>query len=230
MANETLMIIEDEADIREFLRYTLEREGYKIIECESAEEAQDVLQKRTAPDLILLDLMLPGTDGYAFCRALRAEEHTARVPVIMVTARDEDADVVAGLEVGADDYVIKPFSSRILSARVKAVLRRAAVEPDDEKDTLVRGPIEIDRPRHAVRIDGQLLTLTLSEFKALDLFMKRPGVVFSRYQIVDAIHGEDYPVTDRSVDVLIVGLRRRLGDYGEWIETVRGVGYRMKMG
>ena len=228
MASETLMIVEDEADIRELLRYTLEREGYKVLECASAEEAQTVLQRKTPPDLILLDLMLPGTDGYAFCRAIRADERTAKIPVIMVTARDEDADIVAGLEVGADDYVTKPFSTRILSARVKAVLRRGAVEPGDEKAVLARGSFEIDRTHHAVRLDGQPLTLTLSEFKALELFVRRPGVVFSRYQIVDAVHGGDYPVTDRSVDVLIVGLRRKLGAHGEWIETVRGVGYRMR--
>ena len=228
MASETLMIVEDEADIRELLKYTLEREGYKVLECANAEDAQNMLQRKTLPDLILLDLMLPGTDGYAFCRALRADERTAKIPVIMVTARDEDADIVAGLEVGADDYMTKPFSTRILSARVKAVLRRVAVEPGDEKAVLTRGPLEIDRTHHAVRLDGQELTLTLSEFKALELFTRRPGVVFSRYQIVDAIHGGDYPVTDRSVDVLIVGLRRKLGTYGEWIETVRGVGYRMK--
>ena len=227
MANETLLIVEDEADIRELLRYNLEREGYKIRECCSAEEAKSCLA-RTIPDLILLDLMLPGTDGYAFCRAVRADERTAKVPVIMVTARDEDADVVAGLEVGADDYVTKPFSARILSARVRSVLRRAAVEPDDGKDILIRGPIEIDRTHHLVTIDGKPVELTLTEFKTLDLFMKRPGVVFSRYQIVDAVHGSDYPVTDRSVDVQIVGLRRKLGQLGELIETVRGVGYRMK--
>ncbi|MDD2460155.1 MAG: response regulator transcription factor [Kiritimatiellia bacterium] len=228
MANESVLIVEDDADIRELLGYTLKREGYTVEACDSAENAQNVLRRRTLPDLILLDLMLPGTDGYAFCRALRADERTARIPVIMVTARDEDADIVAGLEVGADDYVTKPFSARILVARIKAVLRRSAVEPGDEKDTLTQGPFEIDRLHHTARADGQALTLTLSEFKALELFAKRPGVVFSRYQIVDAIHGEDYPVTDRSVDVLIVGLRRKLGDCGEWIETVRGVGYRMK--
>jgi len=227
MANETLLIVEDEADIRELLRYNLEREGYKIRECCSAEEAKSYLA-RTIPDLILLDLMLPGTDGYAFCRAVRADERTAKVPVIMVTARDEDADVVAGLEVGADDYVTKPFSARILSARVRSVLRRAAVEPDDGKDILVRGPITIDRTHHLVTVDGEPLELTLTEFKVLELFMRRPGVVFSRYQIVDAVHGSDYPVTDRSVDVQIVGLRRKLGQLGELIETVRGVGYRMK--
>jgi len=227
MAHETLLIVEDEADIRELLRYNLEREGYKVLECGSAEEAKALLA-RTVPDLILLDLMLPGTDGFAFCRALRADERTAKVAVIMVTARDEDADIVAGLEVGADDYMTKPFSSRVLSARVRAVLRRGAVEPDDEKDVLVRGPIEIDRTHHSVKVGGKPVVLTLSEFKTLDLFVKRPGVVFSRYQIVDAVHGEDYPVTDRSVDVQIVGLRRKLGKYGELIETVRGVGYRMR--
>ncbi len=228
MANESVLIVEDDADIRELLGYTLKREGYTVEACDSAENAQNVLRRRTLPDLILLDLMLPGTDGYAFCRALRADERTARIPVIMVTARDEDADIVAGLEVGADDYVTKPFSARILVARIKAVLRRSAVEPGDEKETLTQGPFEIDRLHHTARMNGQPLTLTLSEFKALELFAKRPGVVFSRYQIVDAIHGEDYPVTDRSVDVLIVGLRRKLGECGEWIETVRGVGYRMK--
>jgi two-component system phosphate regulon response regulator PhoB len=183
---------------------------------------------RSIPDLILLDLMLPGVDGFAFCRAVRADERTAKVPVIMVTARDEDADIVAGLEVGADDYMTKPFSARILSARVRAVLRRRAVEPGDEANVLARGPFEIDRTHHAVKIDGHPVTLTLSEFKTLDLFMKRPGVVFSRYQIVDAVHGDDYPVTDRSVDVQIVGLRRKLGKFCDLIETVRGVGYRMR--
>ncbi len=227
MANETLLIVEDDADIRELLRYNLEREGYKIVESASSEEAHRQMAK-AVPDLILLDLMLPGTDGFAFCRAVRADERTAKVPVIMVTARDEDADIVAGLEVGADDYMTKPFSARILSARVRAVLRRRAVEPGDEADILTRGPVEIDRTHHAVTIEGQPLTLTLSEFKTLDLLMKRPGVVFSRYQIVDAVHGEDYPVTDRSVDVQIVGLRRKLGKYGDLIETVRGVGYRMR--
>jgi len=227
MANETILIVEDEADIRELIRYNMEREGYKVVECASSEEATASLA-RALPDLVLLDLMLPGTDGFAFCRGLRSTERTAKVPVIMVTARDEDADIVAGLEVGADDYVTKPFSARILSARVRAVLRRRASEPGDEKSVLVRGPIEIDRDHHAIKVDGNPVAMTLSEFKTLDLFVRRPGVVFSRYQIVDAVHGADYPVTDRSVDVQIVGLRRKLGKYGDLIETVRGVGYRLR--
>ena len=226
MANETILVIEDEADIRELLRYNMIREGYSVVECASAEEAQDWLKKKL-PDLILLDLMLSGTDGFAFCRGLRSVERTAKIPVIMVTARDEDADIVAGLEVGADDYVTKPFGARILAARVKAVLRRHAVEPEDSSDVLKRGPFEIDRTRHTATAGGKLLVLTLSEFKALELFVRRPGIVFSRYQTVDVVHGEDYSVTDRSVDVLIVGLRKKLGKYSDWIETVRGVGYRM---
>ena len=222
------MIVEDEADIRELVKFTLQREGYNIVGAASAEEAIDILKKGPAPDIFLLDLLLPGIDGYELCRRLRADKKHAATPVIMLTARDEDADIVAGLEVGADDYMTKPFSPRVLTARVKAVLRRATVEPSDAEDSVSHGPIHIDRLRHKVRADGADITLTPSEFKALELFMRRPGIVFSRYQIVDAVHGEDYPVTDRSIDVLIVGLRRALGACGEMIETVRGVGYRIK--
>lgn len=229
MAKEKVLIVEDEADIRELMRYNLEREGYQIHECASAEEAKVCLETYS-PDIILLDLMLPGTDGFALCRKLRSWEKTAGVPVIMVTARNEDADIVAGLEVGADDYITKPFSARILLARVKAVLRRCAVEAVDSKSVISLGAIEVDRKHHSVKLDGKNVILTLSEFKMLDLFVRRPGVVFSRYQIVDAVHGEDYPVTDRSVDVQIVGLRRKLGEYSSMIATVRGVGYKMSVG
>ena len=228
MAKEKVLIVEDEADIRELMRYNLEREGYQINECASSEDARTSLETYS-PDIILLDLMLPGTDGFAFCRELRVWEKTANIPVIMVTARNEDADIVAGLEVGADDYITKPFSSRILLARVKAVIRRCAVEPVDGKSVISLGAIEIDRKHHSVKIDGKDVVLTLSEFKMLDLFVRRPGVVFSRYQIVDAVHGEDYPVTHRSVDVQIVGLRRKLGEHSSMIETVRGVGYKMSL-
>lgn len=227
MAGETILVVEDEADIRELLRYTLEREGYAVQARGSAEEAQAYLERKL-PSLILLDLMLPGTDGFSFCRTLRTGERTRGIPVIMVTARDEPPDIVAGLEVGADDYVTKPFRARILVARVRAVLRRAAVRDESPPSVLSRGPIVIDGARHRVTLDGKELVLTLSEFNLLRLFASRPGIVFSRYQIVDAIHGGDYPVTDRSVDVQIVGLRRKLGRCGNLIETVRGVGYRFK--
>ncbi len=228
MAHETILVIEDEKDIQELIRFNLERDSYKVVAADSV-EAADKLLTRQLPSLILLDLMLPGENGYDFCRRLRSDERTQRLPVIMVTARDEDADIVAGLEVGADDYITKPFSPRVLLARVRAVLRRRAVEPEDSADRLVRGPIEIDRTHHAVRLDGQPVTMTLSEFRILELLLRRPGVVFSRYQIVDAVHGSDYPVTDRSVDVQIVGLRRKLGDHSDLIETVRGVGYRFRV-
>jgi len=223
------MIVEDEADIRELVRFTLQREGFNIIGAGSAEEALELLKRKgAAPDIFLLDLLLPGIDGYELCRRIRADKNHATTPVVMLTARDEDADIVAGLEVGADDYITKPFSPRVLTARVKAVLRRATAEPSDTEDIVTHGSIQIDRLRHKVKVGDAPVTLTPSEFKALDLFMRRPGIVFSRYQIVDAVHGEDYPVTDRSIDVLIVGLRRALGDSGEMIETVRGVGYRIQ--
>ena len=227
MSNESILIVEDDADIRELVTFTLSKEGYKITSCDSAEEAETHLS-RNIPDLIILDLMLPGKDGFEFCRTISVKEKTANIPIIMVTAREEDADVVAGLEIGADDYVLKPFSPRVLAARVKAVLRRRNIELCDNADIVKRGVFEIDTVHHEVKIKGKRLDLTLSEFKALEMFARRPGVVFSRYQIVDTVHGSDYPVTDRSVDVLLVGLRKKLGPFGDTIETVRGVGYRMK--
>jgi two-component system phosphate regulon response regulator PhoB len=228
MAQETILVIEDEKDIQELIQFNLERDGYKVLLADSVKAATKLLARNT-PDLVLLDLMLPGENGFDFCRHLRSTDATRNLPVIMVTARDEDADVVAGLEVGADDYITKPFSPRVLLARVRAVLRRKKTEAAEAASiTLTRGAIELDRAHYMVRVDGALLTLTLSEFRILELLMRRPGVVFSRYQIVDAVHGADYPVTDRSVDVQIVGLRRKLGDYGENIETVRGVGYRFR--
>ena len=228
MAQETILVIEDEKDIQELIQFNLERDGYKVLLADSVKAATKLLARNT-PDLVLLDLMLPGENGFDFCRHLRSTDATRNLPVIMVTARDEDADVVAGLEVGADDYITKPFSPRVLLARVRAVLRRKKTEAAEAASiTLTRGAIELDRAHYMVRVDGALLTLTLSEFRILELLMRRPGVVFSRYQIVDAVHGADYPVTYRSVDVQIVGLRRKLGDHGECIETVRGVGYRFR--
>ena len=229
MAHESLLVIEDDRDIQELLAYNLQREGYGVKCCTTAEDGEVYLETaQPLPDLILLDLMLPGIGGFDFCRKLRADSRWAKMPVIMLTARNEDADIVAGLEVGADDYVTKPFSPRTLAARIRAVLRRSRSEPGDESDTLASGELTIDRARHAVTLAGISLDLTLSEFKALDLFLRRPGIVFSRYQIIDEVHGEDYPVTDRSVDVLIVSLRKKLGTFGERIETVRGVGYRLR--
>lgn len=227
-ARDTVLVIEDDPDILELIRFNLERDGYQVQTAESVESARKVLA-RQLPGVLLLDLMLPGESGFDFCRSLRAEPRTRALPVIMVTARDEDTDIVAGLEVGADDYITKPFTPRVLLARVRAVLRRRAVEPGDDAERLTRGAIEIDRTGHTVQVSGRPVVLTLSEFRILEMLLRRPGAVFSRYQIVDAVHGADYPVTDRSVDVQIVGLRRKLGAQGQRIETVRGVGYRFSV-
>ncbi len=232
MPKKTILVVEDEDDIQELIRYNLEKEGYKVYCAATGERALKDVHRRK-PDLVLLDLMLPGVDGLTVCREIRSMKDVRRVPIIMLTAKGEEADVVAGLEVGADDYVTKPFSPRVLIARVRALFRRYAetdVRSDDEQAMLKRGPIEIDPARHQVCVAGKPVELTFTEFRVLQFLARRPGVVYTRYQIVDAVRGEDYPVTDRSVDVQIVGLRKKLGRHGRCIETVRGVGYRFKDG
>jgi two-component system phosphate regulon response regulator PhoB len=225
VAGEKILVVEDEEDVLELIRYNLGKNGYKVDTAMSGEEA---LRKalRTTPDLILLDLMLPAVDGLEVCRTVKNDPRTQHVPVVMLTAKGEEADIVAGLEMGADDYVTKPFSPRVLMARVKAVLRRPAERKDTE--VLVLGDLEIDPGRRRVTVKGETADLTSTEFNLLHFLAQRAGWVFTRYQIVDAIHGSDYPVTDRSVDVQIVGLRKKLGSAGDYIETVRGVGYRFK--
>jgi two-component system alkaline phosphatase synthesis response regulator PhoP len=227
MAKETILVIEDDEDIRRLVSLTFGKEGYKIIEAVSGE---DGLKKAAAapPDLIVLDLMLPGLDGLEVCRLLKRGEATQATPIVMLTAKGEESDIVAGLELGADDYITKPFSPRVLVARIRAVLRRRSVESPDEDQPLTVENIVIHPGRHDVRVDGRAVELTPSEFKLLHFLARRPGWVFTRYQIVDALRGEDYPVTDRSVDVLVVGLRKKLGEAGQLIETVRGVGYRFR--
>jgi two-component system phosphate regulon response regulator PhoB len=227
MAQERILVVEDEEDIQELVRYNLEKESFRVTCATTGEEALEAVTQKV-PDLILLDLMLPGIDGLSVCRELRASDRTGAVPIVMVTAKDDEADVVTGLELGADDYVTKPFSPRVLLARVRAVLRRTSSGPETA-DVIHRGPITIDTARHSVSVDGEALDLTLTEFRVLEFLARRPGMVFTRYQIVDAVKGEDYPVTDRSVDVQIVGLRKKLGDVRDCIETVRGVGYRFRM-
>lgn len=228
MAKIKILVVEDEAPIQELLQFNLERSKYSVKVVDSGEEALKQAAK-VQPDLILLDIMLPGADGLEVCRRLKDDPKTKRIPIIMLTALCEEADVVAGLELGADDYVTKPFSPRVLLARVKAALRR--IESDNEEppdDNVNIHGISIDTSRYKVEVNGADAVLTITEFKVLQLLAQQPGRVFTRYQIVDAVHGEDYPVTDRSVDVQIVGLRKKLGDAGQYIETVRGVGYRFK--
>ena len=227
MAGETILAVEDEDDIAELIRYNLEREGYRVVTTSTGEAALQEAACRT-PNLVLLDLMLPGVDGLEVCRRLKADNRTAKIPVIMVTARGEEADVVAGLELGADDYVVKPFSPRVLLARTRTVLRRRRETPAEETATLAIHGIEIHPGRHEVRVDGRTVELTATEFKILHFLARRPGWVFTRYQIVDGIRGANYPVTERSVDVQIVALRKKLEPHGKLIETIRGVGYRFK--
>ncbi|MCD6394474.1 MAG: response regulator, partial [Planctomycetes bacterium] len=223
MAGENILVVEDEEDVLELVRYNLARNGYKVDTAMSGEEALDKAA-RTLPDLIVLDLMLPAVDGLEVCRIVKNDARTQHIPVIMLTARGEEADIVAGLEIGADDYITKPFSPRVLIARVRAVLRRPPAKT--ATDVLTAGILEIDPGRHRVVVQGRRVELSSTEFKLLHFLASRPGWVFTRYQIVDAIHGADYPVTDRSIDVQVVGLRKKLVSAGNYIETVRGVGYR----
>jgi two-component system phosphate regulon response regulator PhoB len=227
LPGQSILVIEDDPDIRELIRTNLEREGYVVHGVETGEEGLRHA-KSELPDLILLDLMLPGLDGLEVCRQLRAEEATSRLPVIMLTAKGEDADIVAGLEIGADEYVIKPFSPRVLVARIRARLRLQADRPAAEKAAFRRDGLYIDPSRHLVKVDGKPVSLTTTEFKLLSLLARNAGMVFSRYDIVNEVRGEDAIVTDRAVDAQMVGLRKKLGDRAIFIETVRGVGYRFR--
>ena len=227
MSNEKVLVVEDEEDIAELIRFNLAQEGFQVRVAATGEQGLEEA-RREVPDLILLDLMLPGTDGLEICRRLKRDPGTAAVPIVMVTARGEESDIVAGLELGADDYVTKPFSPRVLLARLRAVLRRRKTVAPQESEALRLGPIEIHPGRHEVKADGATIELTSTEFKILHFLARRPGWVFTRYQIVDGIRGPNYPVTERSVDVQVVALRRKLGAAGGAVETVRGVGYRFR--
>jgi two-component system alkaline phosphatase synthesis response regulator PhoP len=227
MARGRILVVEDDDDIAELIGYNLEREGYDVKRVESGEAALDRVAKER-PDLVLLDLMLPKLDGLEVCRRLKAGAQTRDLPVVMVTAKGEESDVVAGLELGAEDYITKPFRARELVARVRAVLRRGTQPEPADNEPVALHDIAIDPLRREVRVGGRVADLTSSEFRILHFLARHPGWVFSRYQIVDAVHGENYPVTDRSVDVQVMGLRRKLGKASRHIETVRGFGYRMK--
>jgi len=222
-----VLVVDDEHDIVELVRYNLEREGYEILCAATGEQALQMARSHM-PDLVVLDLMLPEMGGLEVTRHLKQGEKTRRIPVVMLTARGEEADIVAGLELGADDYVTKPFSPRVLAARVRAVLRRDTRPDPEEASVLKAHDLLIHAGRHQVTVEGIPLDLTSTEFRLLRFLALRPGWVFTRSQIVDAVHGEDYPVTERSVDVQVTGLRRKLGARGHYIETVRGVGYRFR--
>ena len=226
MARGTILVVDDEEDIQELVRLNLAREGYTVVTAGTGEQALE-LAKTTTPALVILDLMLPGIDGSDVCRILKADPMTKAIPIIMLTAKSEESDVVAGLELGAHDYITKPFSSKVLVARVRRILR-SGVERDLGEGVVHIHDLTIDPARCEARLKGELLALTYSEFNILSVLARRPGIVFSRYQIVDALHTGDYVVSDRAVDVQITYLRKKLGDCKDYIETVRGVGYRFK--
>jgi len=226
MARENILVVDDEEDVLELVRYNLDKNGYSIITASSGEEAI-TLARNKLPDLVVLDLMLPGIDGLEVCKKLKADTRTDHIPIVMLTAKGEETDVVTGLELGADDYVTKPFSPKVLTARIKRILHRTAAKALDRATVKVH-ELTIDPGRHEVLAGKRTVELTFTEFNILYTLARRPGFVFTRYQIVDAVHGDDYLVTDRAVDVQMVSLRKKLGQYGKYIETVRGVGYRFR--
>ena len=223
-----ILVVDDEEDLLELVRYNLQKDGYRV-ECVATGEDALKSARREPPDLIVLDIMLPSVDGLEVCRRLKADAKTRDVPIIMLTARSEEGDMISGLERGADDYIAKPFSPRVLGARVRALLRRQDAQKQAELETTIDvHELSIHPGRHEVLLAGKPLVLTYTEFALLQFLAKRPGWAYTRTQIVDAVKGEDYPVTERSVDVQVAGLRKKLGAHGSYIETVRGVGYRFR--
>ena len=224
--SKNILVVEDDLDIRELISFNLANEGHQVFEANDGEVGIDKARNNN-PDLILLDLMLPGIQGLDVCRIIKSDQETKEIPIIMVTALGQEEDIVKGLETGADDYITKPFSIKVLIARVNAVLKRSTEAGENKsKDILING-INIKTRSREVWVNKNLINdLTFSEFQILYLLAGHPGWVFTRYQIIDKIRGDNYPVTDRSVDFQIVGLRKKLGDAGKLIKTVRGVGYR----
>ena len=220
-----ILLVEDDAGIQELLRFTLEQAGYRIRVADSAEKAE-VAVRAALPDLVVLDWMLPGISGIQFARHLRNDSRTKTLPIIMVTARGEEPDKVAGLEEGADDYIVKPFSPKELVARVQAVLRRRS--PALGNSVLTLGPIRLDTVSHDAFVGERKLTLTPIEFKLLRFLMANPGRVYSRAQLLDHVWGDHVYVEERTVDVHVRRLRIALGEEADaWLETVRGMGYKM---
>lgn len=228
MAYGKILVVEDNPDILELVAYNLEAQGYEVTRAMTGENGLS-LAARVSPDLVVLDVMLPGINGLDVCRKLKQQDATRAIPIILLTAKSEDADIISGLELGADDYITKPFSPKVLIARVRALLRRVSEDkiPDANLILQVHG-ITMDTVRHEVTVEGEEVAVSATEFAILKHFMTNPGWVFSRNQIIDAVRGGNYPVTERSVDVQILGLRKKLGPQGQHIETVRGVGYRLR--
>ena len=220
-----IFLVEDEESIQELIRYNLIKEGYSI---EMANNGRDAIAKieKELPDVVILDLMLPDMDGLEICRLLKKNSNTEKINVIMLTAKGEESDVIVGLEMGADDYVTKPFSPKVLVSRIKAVLRRSSTRIPKDDETLKYKELVLMPSLHKFLVRGKEVQLTASEFSILHILMRQCDWVFTRSKIVNALRGNEYPVTERSVDVHIVSLRKKLGPYAEYLKTVRGVGYK----
>ena len=227
MAKQTVLIIEDEPDLQEILTYNLESIGYVVHVFDHGTRGLEAVQ-RLVPDIILLDVMLPGMDGLEICRHLRSNNSTKRIPIVMLTAKSEEVDQLVGFQMGADDYVTKPFKMRVLIERIKSLLRRANQPLDDDSQVLSSNGIVLDRLQFRVTIDGEFVTLTPTEFDLLWQLMEHPGRAYKRYDLMDAVMGDDTVVLERTIDVHIRALRKKLGGKADLIETVRGIGYRLK--
>jgi two-component system phosphate regulon response regulator PhoB len=231
MSKKTVLIIEDDEDIQQLVGFNLLKAGFLVEYADSGEQALEKIKKEPHPDLILLDIMLPGIDGMEVCKTLKSDNLTAEIPIIMLTSKGEEADIISGLELGAEDYIAKPFSPKILVSRIKVVFRRKVKEASKGASQKSGGIIRTERivinsGKHEVEVDDEPVKLTPTEFGILKILAKRPGWVYSRQHIIDEIRGYDYMVTPRAIDVQVFSLRKKLGDAGNQIETVRGIGYR----
>ena len=222
----SLLVIEDDPDILELIKYNLENEGYKVHTSKNGELGLEQA-KTIQPDLVLLDIMLPGMDGLAVCRKLRENPATTHLPIIMLTAKGEENDIVLGLELGADDYMVKPFGIKELKARIRTALRRKDIQDTvGPNDVVNAGPITIDPTMHEIKINSKPVDLTLAEFKLIQTLATQPGRVFTRSQLLKTVSGEDTYVIDRNIDVHIRSLRKKFGDFAAHIVTIRGIGYK----
>jgi two-component system phosphate regulon response regulator PhoB len=231
LSAERILVIEDDPEIQEMLKFAFVRENWKLIQVSTGEEGIKALNSKGA-DCVILDIMLPGMDGLKTLKKIRDDKKFQTLPVIMCTARGEEADIISGLELGADDYVVKPYSPRVLAARIRAGLRRketlSTQGEDSQKRFFAHGKLCLDIDRHTALLDKTPLDLFPTEFAILAQFMSHPDIVYSRQKLITAIRGDDYPVTDRSIDVQIMGLRKKLAEAGDMVETIRGIGYRFK--
>lgn len=236
MLGKKVFIVDDEYDIREFLQFNLKKEGFIVYTFENPVQAIEHFSYNL-PDVVVTDWLMPGMDGLEFCKYIKRDKLTFQIPVIMITCKGEEIDVVTALELGAEDYLVKPFGIRELSVRIKKVLSKhipvfSNPEPkmlsyNGNNDPLKGIGLEINRDAFTVTINNKRLDLTYAEFKLLEMLSGKPGKVFTRSQIIESDYGNDYYVTERSVDVKIVGLRKKLGEYGSMIKTIRSVGYKL---